>query len=472
MQRIILLITLFLFCGYTNAQNIITNNGNLQIHTGASVSGFGSFNNTSTAALVNNGNLYIKGDISNSQSSMATGTGILYLNGTSAQSLNGTQPFKTFDLVSDNSAGIIINNNLSVSGAHSFTNGIITTSAAPNYLVYEDGSSYSGDGDTRHVNGWVKKMGSSDFIFPVGDETVERTVALSSLSANSEFNAKYFANTPFPYQLQDPVREVTQPEYWAVNKVSGGTASVTLNWDYSKVYFPNWIVPDILVAGYNGSLWVNNGGTASGSTATTGTITSSSVSAFNLFTFGSRSYVLPLTLISFTAKRQDNITQLAWTTANEFNMNRFVIERSDDNIRFYTIGESPARNSGNTEKYFGRDNRAINGIAYYRLRSIDIDGKEKLSPVVTVTDSNTNNLLNLGLNPVNDHIILLATPGLRGLFDYQVTSMNGQLMQQGKLSISNGGQYKLLLKDNVRSGTYLLKVNNGSQSFTFKLIKS
>jgi len=137
MQRIILLITLFLFCGYTNAQNIITNNGNLQIHTGASVSGFGSFNNTSTAALVNNGNLYIKGDISNSQSSMATGTGILYLNGTSAQSLNGTQPFKTFDLVSDNSAGIIINNNLSVSGAHSFTNGIITTSAAPNYLVYE-----------------------------------------------------------------------------------------------------------------------------------------------------------------------------------------------------------------------------------------------------------------------------------------------------------------------------------------------
>src|SRR3989337_2085051 len=142
MQRIILLITLFLFCGYTNAQNIITNNGNLQIHTGASVSGFGSFNNTSTAALVNNGNLYIKGDI-------------------------------------------------------------------------------------RHVNGWVKKMGSSDFIFPVGDETVERTVALSSLSANSEFNAKYFANTPFPYQLQDPVREVTQPEYWAVNKVSVGPDSVT-----------------------------------------------------------------------------------------------------------------------------------------------------------------------------------------------------------------------------------------------------
>ena len=361
MTRITFPVLLVLFCFYTNAQQAVTNNGNLQIHAGASLSGSGKFTNTSSGVLVNNGDLYFKDTIANSQSSMAVGTGTLYLNGTSMQAVVGTQPFKTFNLVSNNAAGILLNDNLSVSGAHTFVSGIITSSVTPNYLVYEAGSSYSGDGDGRHVNGWVKKIGSTDFVFPVGNGTVERTVALSSLSGSSEFNAKYFATTPFTTQLQSPIYEVDPAEYWNINRVSGGSASVTLNWDYSKVYFPNWIIPDIRVAGYNGTLWINNGGTASGTAATTGTITSASVSSFNLFTFGSQSYILPLNLISFTAKRQDNFTQLAWTTVNEFNVRRFVAERSDDNLHFYAIGELPARNTGNLENYYSRDNRAING---------------------------------------------------------------------------------------------------------------
>ena len=111
------------------------------------------------------------------------------------------------------------------------------------------------------------------------------------------------------------------------------------------------------------------------------------------------------------------------------------------------------------------------GIAYYRLRCIDNDGKEKLSQTIPVTDGNTNDLLTLGFNPVNDHIILMATQGLNGLFDYTITSVNGQLIQRGKMSIVNGGPYKLLLKENIRAGNYFLKVNNTRRSFSFKIIK-
>jgi hypothetical protein len=152
-------------------------------------------------------------------------------------------------------------------------------------------------------------------------------------------------------------------------------------------------------------------------------------------------------------------------------VHRFVTERRDNNIHFYPIGELPARNTGNVENYNSRDNRAINGIAYYRLRWIDKDGKEKLSQIVPVTDESKNDLLTLGFNPVIDHIVLIAPPGLKGLFDYTITSVNGQLIQQGKLNLLNAGQYKLLLKENVRAGTYFLKVNNTRQTFNFKLIK-
>src|SRR5688572_20294446 len=59
----------------------------------------GSLINASGSALTNNGNMYVTGNISNSQASMAAGTGILYLNGSSQQQINGTQVFRTNNLV-------------------------------------------------------------------------------------------------------------------------------------------------------------------------------------------------------------------------------------------------------------------------------------------------------------------------------------------------------------------------------------
>jgi hypothetical protein len=475
MRRITSPILFLLFCIHTNAQQAFNNSGNLQIHPGTSVSGFGNFSNTSSGVLVNNGNLYIKGTIANGQSSMTIGTGTLYLNGFLAQSISGAQPFKTYHLNTNNSFGITLNNNLSVSGTHTFASGIITTSATPNYLIYEAGSSYTGDADSRHVNGWVKKFGATNFIFPVGNGTVERTIELNNLSVSSQFDAKYFANTPFTDvfagQLQIPVWDVNESEYWTINKVTGGSARLTMNWDYNKVYFPNWIVSDILVAGYNGSVWTDNGGagTASGTTTTTGTITSNSISAFNLFALGSRSFILPLTLVSFTAYRQDNYTQIDWKTEQEYNMKHFVVERSDDGRSFYAINQLTARNSGNTEQYYTRDHAPVQHTAYYRLKSVDGNGRENLSRTVAVRVI-VNTGLTLMANPVIDKVVLKAAPALNGMFNYTIIAMNGQLIQQGKLLIQNGGSYQIPFNKNITTGTYALEVSNGFEKFNYKLV--
>src|SRR5688572_5485912 len=137
MKRIIFYILLVSAGNYATAQDAFTNSGNLRIHSGGTLSGFGAFTNTSSGALVNNGSVYLKANISNSEATMSAGTGTLYINGTSAQALTGSEAFRTYNLVSSNAAGITLNNNLNVSGAHTFTSGIITTSATPNYMVYE-----------------------------------------------------------------------------------------------------------------------------------------------------------------------------------------------------------------------------------------------------------------------------------------------------------------------------------------------
>jgi hypothetical protein len=469
MTRIFLQSILLISCIYTNAQQAFKNNGNLQIHAGASVTGFGDFTNASSGALVNNGSLYIKQTLTNDQPSMIAGMGALHLNGTSTQSINGAQAFKTFDLITNNTAGFILNNNLSISGAHTFTNGIITTSATPNYLIYESGSSYSGDGDSRHVNGWVKKTGTSDFIFPIGNGTIERTAGIINLSASSEINGRYIQPTTNIWSLQGPLVQVHDEEYWQIDKVSGGTAQIALNWDNGKVAFPNVLVSEIRCAHYNGSVWASAGGTANGNVATTGTITSNAVSTFSPFTFGFESVPLPLSFISFTAERQIDYTVLKWTTANEQNVDHFTIERSDDGMRFYDIARATARNSGNTEAYSSNDYAPLINIAYYRLRSVDTDGKEKLSRIVSVTVNN-NTGLTLQTNPVHEKITLIASSALNGIFNYHITAMNGQLAQQGKLVIQNGGLHQLQLNRNLKPGAYTLEISNGPESFRYKLI--
>jgi hypothetical protein len=452
-------------------QTAVTNTGVLYVSGSSDILYAGSdFTNNVGATLTNKGQFHVRGNLTNNEVGMAIGTGTLYLNGSTAQAVNGGQAFKTQNFVSNNAAGITLNNNLNISGFHTYIIGIIATSATPNYLVYEAGSSYMGDGDAAHVSGWVKKFGATNFVFPLGNGTVERTVAVSNLSATSEFNARYMAITPNPTLLQLPLRAVDPYEYWPLTRPSGGTAQVTLNWDRSKVYFPNYILPDLAVAGWSGSLWIENGGTAVGNAATTGTITSNVISTFNMFTFGSRSYVLPLSLTSFIANKKDNNILVEWTTEKEINLSHFVIERSDDGKSFYSIGRVNGRNSGVSESYQQTDNKPVQNIAYYRLRSIDLDGKESLSRIATVMSDQGNDKLILVNNPAHNKITLLATGTLSGEFNYQLILINGQVIKSGKLTIQNGGYYDISLDGNVKPGTYSLKVGDNKQAFYFKLL--
>lgn len=469
MKRIITYATLFIFALQVKAQ--VTNNGNLQIHAGATVAGLGNFTNTSSGVLVNNGTLYLKANISNDQASMAVGTGTLHLDGSSAQTISGSQTFRTYNLVTNNAAGIIVNNNLSISNTHTFSAGVITTSATPNYLVYEAGASYSGDNDSRHVNGWVKKTGNTNFIFPVGNGSMERTVALTSLSESSEFNVRYVTPAPNTSQLVIPVLSIQPSEAWIVNRVSGGSASVNMNWDHNKVQFPYWMVPEILVTRYTGANWVDAGGagTASGSVTATGTITSASTSSFGHFTFGSMAYAVPSKLLSFAAKRANNYTEITWQAANEYNLAYYTVERSDDNIHFYPVEQVAGRNIAGTQHYLAKDHKAINNAAFYRLRSIDTDKKEALSKVVVVTDSQINSLTLL-TNPVHDKISLMADGNISGLYNYTINSIGGQLVQRGTLVMQGAGKYELKLDKYPAPGTYSLVIKNADHIYTFKFI--
>ena len=473
MKMIIIQIAVCLFCVSVNAQQAFTNNGNLQIHTGASVNSIGNFTNNASGSFVNNGNFYVAANVTNDQPSLAAGTGTLYLNGSTAQAINGTQVFKTFDLTTNNAAGITLNNNLSVSGTHTYTAGMITTSATPNYMVYEAGSSYTGSIDSRHVNGWVKKIGSTNFTFPVGSATYERPVALINLTASGEFNVKHNASvTPNRYSLFNPLVYVDSAEHWTINKISGAAAQVAMNWDNSKIAFPNLMVSDIRVANYDGTFWSSIGGAATGNAATTGNVTSNSVSAFNRnFTFGSVSYVLPIKIISFTAGRMNDYTKLNWTIGSELNVASYELQRSDDGISFYTIHVHQPYNRNGTEFYSYDDRKLLNGTAFYRLKVNNLSNQINYSHIVTVSVNTNAKAFYVITNPVTTSIDLYAGAVIKGFYNYTIVNTAGQLVQAGTLDIKNAGIYSIYFKSTIVAGAYVLFVQNGTNRLQKMIIK-
>lgn len=470
MQKIILSVALILLGYAVFPQQAMQNNGNLRIHSGTALTSYGAMTNTSAAVLVNNGSLYVKGNFVNNEPSMSAGTGILYLNGSLAQTVSGTTVLKTSGLVTDNTAGITLNNDLSVAGTHTFTNGLIHSSATPNYLIYETGASHNGSTDARHVTGWVKKNGSADFTFPVGDNNYLRSVSLSNLSGSSEFNAHYYTNTADVFNMLSPLVKVREAEYWQVDKMSGGNAQVTLNWDATKVPMDNILLADIRVGHYTGGIWINTGGTATGDVSSTGSVTSNAITNFSPFTLAYVSFPIPLKLLSFTGWRRSGITYLHWVTENEQDVDRFDVQRSFDGISFDVIGNVKARNRGIKELYSFNDPASFTGTAYYRLSSIDNDGKYSYSRVVAVTESTRDIPAFVVLNPVQTAITVFNKSSTGGMYGYRVYNSSGQLVLKGDISLGNNAAGIIRLPLQIPYGIYTLELVNEKTRFTQHLL--
>ncbi len=105
------------------------------------------------------------------------------------------------------------------------------------------------------------------------------------------------------------------------------------------------------------------------------------------------SAVLPVELLTFTARPQGGDVQLEWATATEQMTDRFEVQRMDSNGNFALIGTVAATgNSTDRQDYTFLDTDPTNGRNDYRLRIVDVDGGEAFSGVVSVDFEGTNSL--------------------------------------------------------------------------------
>jgi hypothetical protein len=155
---------------------------------------------------------------------------------------------------------------------------------------------------------------------------------------------------------------------------------------------------------------------------------------------------LPVVLISFGVSRAAGATaaEVAWATASEQHSARFVVERATDpQAGFRAIGQvAAAGTSSATHQYSLRDAAAPTGIIlYYRLRQIDLDGSEQLSPVAVLAAAAATGAEGFSLYPkpaVGSTVSLsLASPVAAGTTVAIYSSVGRLLSQQ---PVQGGGQ--------------------------------
>ena len=131
-----------------------------------------------------------------------------------------------------------------------------------------------------------------------------------------------------------------------------------------------------------------------------------------LINFGINFGPLPVTLVSFTATKQEKIVLLNWATATEIDNDYFIIERSSDGTNWEIISQVPTQGNGSNLQYYqDKDMTPLSGLNFYRLKQVDIDGKFVYSKTVMV-DMRYNNEQTLMLMPnpvIGDGLTLILS---------------------------------------------------------------
>ncbi|MCF0055070.1 choice-of-anchor E domain-containing protein [Dyadobacter sp. CY356] len=139
---------------------------------------------------------------------------------------------------------------------------------------------------------------------------------------------------------------------------------------------------------------------------------------------------LPVTLTSFTAVNDENVSRLEWSTTSETNSDRFEIQRSGSGKTWEKIGTINAlKQSSTLAQYSFKDNAPLTGQNLYRLKMIDQDETFAYSRIVSLNFKSSSSLV-IYPNPVSDKVFI-DSPDRQAISAIDVFDQNGRQKAQG-----------------------------------------
>jgi hypothetical protein len=142
--------------------------------------------------------------------------------------------------------------------------------------------------------------------------------------------------------------------------------------------------------------------------------------------------VLPVELLSFAATAVGpNQVRLDWVTTREINSHHFDVERSANATDFAYVGtHNAAGNSNGPLLYSLMDNSPLQGMSYYRLRMVDLDGSVKYSELASIwLSAETGLSAHIFPNPTDGLLTVQLSEPTASIPHFEVYTSTGQRVQ-------------------------------------------
>jgi gliding motility-associated-like protein len=264
----------------------------LTITKGTQVSVLDNFNITTTANVVNDGELILKANIINngivSYSPTSTSSKVHFV-GDDNQEIGGANTLFLYNVLFNNN-GSTLSASVQIDNDADFTKGIVNNRDYGGTLFFNELSDHLNTSDESFVDGTALRTGSLDFTLPVGKQNTYRPISLEGLSATNSFSSTYFlenSNIEYPHDKKtDLIEFIDTNEYWELERTEGNDFTIielTRNGATSSAEIMNADVNNIHIARWDAdrNFWVDEGGIANPTNGSIKTITN--VSGYGIY---------------------------------------------------------------------------------------------------------------------------------------------------------------------------------------------
>jgi hypothetical protein len=199
--------------------------------------------------------------------------------------------------------------------------------------------------------------------------------------------------------------------------------------------------------------------------------TTSGFSNFATVQFGT---ALPIELISFDAEQAEGGNLCKWSTASETDNNYFDLERSYDGETFTSIATIDGFGPGTTSmtrNYSFLDKDPCNGIVYYRLRQVDINGVESYSDVVVLNCIRSKGDLVLFPNPASEKITYSFFENTDGILDIDLIDVLGNIVKSERFSVQDGYNSLRTSVTDLSPGIYFLRLQRMDRTGDARMVR-
>jgi hypothetical protein len=178
--------------------------------------------------------------------------------------------------------------------------------------------------------------------------------------------------------------------------------------------------------------------------------------------------ILPIKLVSFTAKNTFNGILLEWTTETESNNNYFTIEQSYDGENWDRLARiKGAGNSVSKINYSFFDDYSYQGFVYYRIKQTDYNEQFTYSKIVTVEARNYD-VIQCIMYPTpvsNSNCNLQISVPKTGNYTIQITDLAGRVKYTKDIEVKKSTEnFNFSNEINLSSGMYYLRILKDSKT--------